>query len=580
MFPPDLIQRIREASDLVEIVSGYVALRRAGQNYVGLCPFHAEKTPSFTVSPSRGLYHCFGCGEGGDVFRFVGRLENLDFPDAVRYLAERAGIPIHTAPRQRERASEQEALRHVHRIAAEYFRQCLAAPEGRAAREYLASRGISAETAEEFGLGYAPGGWDRTLQALRQRGLDPGLLEKAGLAVRRERGLLDRFRNRLMFPIRDLQGRVVGFGGRSLDGAEPKYLNSPETPLYSKGRLLYGMDRARAAVREAGFLILVEGYLDAIAAHQAGFANTAATLGTALTAHQVQVIRRFTDKVVLIYDADPAGTRATLRGLDAFVESGLRVNVAALPPGDDPDSFIRREGREAFQGRLRASRRLLDFALDALFAGRNLADVKERAEVTDQVLALLSRVTHGVERDHYLAEAAGRLGVREETLREELKKFRTAGDQRRRGPEPVPGASGRRRPAVEARLIQLMLQHPAVRDALAGDLDPRWFTDPVLRNILERVLPRAGEAGPLVAWDEDPEIARTVSALVLSDPVEDPREALEEARACRARLVEAHRQRTLLSLHQQIREAEARGEPERLARLLEEHRRWKTAQAG
>src|SRR5439155_1319536 len=331
----------------------HLSLSKAGQNFKGLCPFHSEKTPSFTVSPSRQVFHCFGCGEGGNVFSFLMKIDGATFPAAVRTLGDKYGIEVDqpvTSPAARQRTEARERLFALNREAAEFFHRTLADSAGQTAMTYLEKRGMAFSTIERFSLGYAPAGWDLTLNALTKAGAKIEDLASAGLIVAREQasrkgqdaaGYYDRFRARVMFPIRDLQKRVIGFGGRILDDGQPKYLNSPETPLFSKSRTLYGLDVAREGIIQSEQIVIVEGYFDAIALHQAGLSNVVATLGTALTSEHIELIRRFTHHVVLVFDPDAAGVRAALRTMDLFLGSGLTVQVVSLPAGEDPDTFAR-----------------------------------------------------------------------------------------------------------------------------------------------------------------------------------------------------------------------------------------------
>ncbi|MDC4202867.1 MAG: DNA primase [Candidatus Manganitrophus sp.] len=345
-----LVETIRDRSDLVSVVSEYLTLKKAGQNFTGLCPFHTEKTPSFSVNPSKQFFHCFGCGVGGDVFQFVMKVEGVAFPEALRRLAGKAGVALPEAgPDERESPARREAAQiyELNEAAAAYFhRNLIERPEGAFCRDYLKGRGITAETIKAFSVGFALPRRDDLLKQLGKQ-FSRSLLEKAGLTSRREGaqgedGLFDRFRNRVLFPIRNLQGRVVGFGGRVLDDTQPKYLNTPETPVFTKGKHLFALDRAKGAGINA--LIIVEGYFDVIAAHQAGIPNAVGTMGTALTQDHLRLIRRISEKVLLIFDPDEAGARAALRTAPLLIEEGISAKVISLPSGEDPDLFIRKEG--------------------------------------------------------------------------------------------------------------------------------------------------------------------------------------------------------------------------------------------
>src|SRR5712692_5877667 len=347
-------ERVKQQADIVRVVGEYVRLKKSGQNFTGLCPFHSEKTPSFAVHPVKQIYHCFGCGVGGDVFSFVMAMDKCEFPEAVRAVAEKCGIPV---PRPRERSPEERrenqqrtALVEIHREAAAFFaRQLETTAEGKAARAYLEDRGLDAESVARFGLGYAPSGGDVLCRHLKQKFAEK-LLEISGLVVRDPGGrLYDRFRRRIMFPIANESGKVVAFGGRALGDDLPKYLNSPETPIYSKSAVLYHLDRAKDALRQRDFAVLVEGYMDTISVARAGAANVIASCGTSLTETQTTLLGRFTRRVVVNYDPDTAGQAATERSLAILLEQGCDVRVLALPGGADPDKFIREQGAEAYR---------------------------------------------------------------------------------------------------------------------------------------------------------------------------------------------------------------------------------------
>ncbi|MGH7254618.1 MAG: DNA primase, partial [Nitrospirales bacterium] len=368
---------------------------RAGQHLKGLCPFHAEKTPSFTVSPSRQMFHCFGCGVGGNVFTFIMKIEGTAFPDAVRELGRRTGIPVPlvTGGSSGPQAALRERLERLNDAAGAYFHRTLVDSDaGRVAREYLAHRGITPATIEAFRIGWAPPAWDGLLRALAPEGFTVEELERAGLVVPKDPNArraatasshYDRFRARVMFPIGDLSRRTIGFGGRVLDDGVPKYLNSPETPLFSKGRALFALDRAREPAGRANTVLIVEGYFDAIALHQAGIANAVATLGTALTPDHIRAMRRFASQVVLLFDPDAAGVRAAIRTLDLFADSGMSVRVVSLPDGADPDTFVRTGGPDSFARLVEQATTLLDFAVEHSLQSAASGGIEDRIRSVD-----------------------------------------------------------------------------------------------------------------------------------------------------------------------------------------------------
>ena len=434
-YSQQLLDEIRSRADILEIVGQVVKLKRSGgENWKGLCPFHTEKTPSFTVNPKRNIYHCFGCGAGGDAFSFLMRQERVAFPEAVRTLADRAGDALPAASqRAPEVDGKLEPLRRAMALAAEFYTRSLWEPGGEKARGYLEQRGVDPEVAKRFGLGYAPESWNALLGVMGRQGIGEEVLVQAGLILARQNGpgFYDRFRGRLLFPIRDVQGRVVAFGGRALSGEEPKYLNSPETPLYVKGQMLYALDVARIAMRERSRAIIVEGYLDCLMAHQHGFGETVAALGTAFTPAQLGLLRRYADEVVALFDADAAGQKASSRleemmndvmdlqnlgwsvaRTGGFEKAGhLPIRVALLPPGHDPDSLLRAEGAAALTARLDAARPLLSFVLEKAFADEDLTTARGRANAHARVALILSKVANAEEATELAREAARRLGV-------------------------------------------------------------------------------------------------------------------------------------------------------------------------
>jgi DNA primase len=393
-FPQSFIDEVRGAADIVTVISDSVSLRKAGNSYKGLCPFHGEKTPSFNVMRERGFFNCFGCGVGGDVFKFVELQEKVGFIDAVKILASRFGIPVpemEGGGDQRESAAEREALIKMHEVALAYFREQLASPAGAKWREYLLKdRGLKQDTIDQLQIGWAPPSRDALRQRLLKAGFNPQQLVTSGLISRRDDGTeLDRFRNRLMIPIARDTGTVIAFGGRALEAdQQPKYLNSPETPIYTKSRTLYGLNLTKGDLRKGNFALIVEGYFDFGQVHQAGGLPVIATCGTALTSQQAQMLRRFTSKAVLCYDADRAGQAAAERSSELLVAEGFDVNVVQLPGGEDPDTFMQKQGRDAFVGQLKKSRPYLEYLLELAAAGGDFTQDDRRRQVLGRMLAV------------------------------------------------------------------------------------------------------------------------------------------------------------------------------------------------
>lgn len=431
-FPPQFIDDVRAAADIVAVVSDSVSLRKVGTSYKGLCPFHGEKTPSFHVNRDRGFFHCFGCGVGGDVFKFVELTDKVGFAEAVKQLAQRFGIPIpelDTTDAGREHLAERESLLKMHEIAAAFFREQLDSPAGTRVRAYMESqRGLTSATIDALGLGYAPQARDLLRQRLLSTGFAPAALARSGLVSRRDDGSeVDRFRNRLMVPIARDTGSVVAFGGRALDADQaPKYLNSPETPIYIKSRTLYGLNLTKADIRKAGFAIIVEGYFDFAQVYQAGGLPVVATCGTALTPQQAQTLRRFAPKAVLNYDADSAGQTAAARSSEILVAEGFDVNVTVLPAGEDPDTFLQRRDREAYIARLRESRPYGDFLLDRASAEHDLNRDDHRREFLSRMLAVAARIPDATARDQFADRLAQKARVTEDVVRAEIRKAAVA----------------------------------------------------------------------------------------------------------------------------------------------------------
>ncbi|MGI9950789.1 DNA primase [Moorellaceae bacterium AZ2] len=432
-FPEDVIEEIKAKVDITEVISEYVRLKKRGQNYVGLCPFHSEKTPSFTVSPSKGIFYCFGCGAGGDVIAFLMRQTGMTFPEAVTRLAERAGIKLEEVSGRGDPSSlrqEKERLYQIGALAARFYHRLLLQDPGAVrAREYLHRRRVSPEAVEKFELGYAPDSPTALVDYLRRQGFKAYEIARSGLSASRlPEGTRDRFRRRLMFPIKDYAGRVVGFGGRVLDNGEPKYLNTPETLLFQKGRHLYGLHLALPGIRRQGRAVVVEGYMDAIAAWQHGVDNVVATLGTALTPEQARELKRYASEVVIAYDADVAGRSAALRGLSVLGGIGLKVRILLLPEGKDPDEFLQARGGSAFQELIRDALPWLEFLIEQAVSGHNLSDPEECIAAVNEVVPYLAEVENAVEREAYVRLLSRRTGQSEVAIYQEIQKFKLKQD--------------------------------------------------------------------------------------------------------------------------------------------------------
>ncbi len=479
-FGDDKIEEVRSRADIVEIAGAHVRLRRAGRNFVGLCPFHNEKTPSFSVNAERGFFHCFGCGAGGSVFNFIMRVEGLTFPEAVRSLARRYGVTLPEHDQSGPAAGEREAMLKASEVGAEFFAHVLwNSTDGALARDYLRSRGISVETARAFMIGFAPSRPASLAKALERRGLrDAGV--KVGLVRKDGDGAYDMFRARVMFPIRDAQGRVLAFGGRVLDASLPKYINSPESPLYSKARTLYGLFEARQAISSNAAAgkdraIIVEGYFDVIALWQAGFKEVVAGCGTALTVEQLRVLSRYTKNVIACFDGDAAGRKASMRALEIFLQAGLLGRGIFIPPGFDPDTFIRERGAAAFAELADKAELLVDYFLSEQ-AGEARGSIVERAHAAHRVAAMLKLVDDPFQFDLLARKAADLLSIGEEVLRKEARgrqsrptppRFSRTGAAAGAENRPATPGGGDAGSKAEIGLVAIALLHPELRAEIA-----------------------------------------------------------------------------------------------------------------
>jgi DNA primase len=475
-----VVDEIKQRLDIVDVVSEYVRLAKAGRNFKALCPFHSEKTPSFFVFPERQSWHCFGCGAGGDVFSFIKRKEGIDFGEALRILAQKAGITLARRERKETESKEIERLRKINEAAAGYYHYLLLnAKPAQGARLYLEGRGIWGKTIGEFQLGYSLDSWDDVKQYLMAMGFSQPELLASGLLVESESGGYDRFRGRLMFPIRDSRGRVLGFGARALDDSMPKYLNSPQTPIFDKGSILYGLDRAKDAIREQQRVVIVEGYMDVIMAHQHELRNVVATMGIALTEKQIATIKGLTKSLILALDSDAAGDAATWRGIEilrqaldrelwempnwlgATSQLGARIKVISLPRGKDPDDVIR-ESPEEWQRSVEEALSVMDYLLAAA-SGLDLTQAEARAQASEQLLPLIAEIGDEVERETYLGKLARLLGVSERTLANRAARLHRTESERAKGAKPLRLSPPSGDP-LEEYCLCLLLRYPELRE--------------------------------------------------------------------------------------------------------------------
>ena len=496
LIPPDKLEQIRGASDIVDVIGATLPLKRAGANFVALCPFHREKSPSFNVNPHRQIFRCFGCGKGGDVFKWIQEYEGLSFVEAIKRLADRANIPLEfdNTPGAAQSRHLKDTLLQMHEGICQRWQNALASEaSGQVARDYLAQRGVSEEGVKLFRLGAAPDAWDDTVNWAKSKGYDLPVVEQAGLIIRKEETdrYYDRFRGRLMFPICDEQGRVIGFSGRILSGDEKtaKYVNSPETPIFTKGKVFFGLDKSKRAIHAANFAVVCEGQLDLIAGYMAGVENIVAPQGTALTGEQARILKRHAQEVVLCLDSDSAGQNAAIRAFDGLLGAGVAIRVATVPAPHDPDSFIKANGGEAFQQLIAKAEGFFDFYLNRLCATNDLATDRGRVAVTKSMGEALQKTGNAVLLDTYAQKTAQRLGVAAESIRAEFKK---TSKPKLFTPEPAEDDSFPEQEQAEAApppdrefwLLRFLLQHDEQMEWVAHHLDLNWLQHPAVRSIL------------------------------------------------------------------------------------------------
>ncbi len=509
LIPEEKISEIKNTTDIVEIISDVVVLKKTGKNYIGLCPFHSEKTPSFSVSPDKQIFHCFGCGTGGNVFTFLTKYEGISFPDAVRMMARRYGISLPTSSMsvdQKRSFSEREALLSINRQAMDYFHQNLVdRNSGKMAMEYLTNRGMTKEIIEAFKIGYALDGWDNISNYLKKRKVPAALVEKSGLIVPRKsgNGFYDRFRNRIIFPIIDLNMLVTGFGGRVMDDSLPKYLNSPETPVYNKSRSLYGLNAAKGACRNSQVVYIAEGYFDALALHRSNIKNSVATLGTALTSEHVKILKGFigeTGKAVLVYDSDAAGVKAAMRSIEIFEKEYVNARILILPEGHDPDSYLSEFGLKLFAAAADGAKAVIPFLIETAVKKHGLS-TEGKIRIISDMKTPLALMDDNLTRSLYIKDLAESLGIDEAAVMEKIRETSVIADNRglsRKFPvgsqRPVageiinPGSKHEKSSRFERQIIAMMLQFPEILPEITDRNVLKYFKNDTLKSIGEFVL--------------------------------------------------------------------------------------------
>jgi DNA primase len=492
-FSPELLDQIRDANDIVDLISDYVPLKKRGKNWVGLCPFHAEKDPSFTVTPDKQIFYCFGCGEGGNVISFLMKHEKLSFPEAAKLLAKRANIALPKESFDTKRAKQLDKLYYANQVANEYFHKNLYREKpGKRARQYLKKRGFHSGTLELFSLGYAPPEWEGLASYAETKGIEPEILNQAGLVVPRTEasGFYDRFRNRITFPIFNLSGKIVGFGGRVLDDKDvPKYLNSPETPIYRKGKILYGLNLSKDEIRQKGGAILVEGYVDLISLYQAGVKNVTASSGTAFTQDQARLLSRYAEKVYLFFDADSAGQSAVFRSVDLFFSEGIEIFVVGLTEGEDPDSFVRKFGAKAVREKIQEARPFIDFKYDCLGQDFDKLSLKEQEKVIFDLADTAGKITDEIRKNLFVKKIAQTFKINEASILKLVgkKKPSTVGGRRTTDGGHPGEAWLSRGEEIERGILRLLMEDRELLKLTTGKLIPDDFSNSDHKEIFQLI---------------------------------------------------------------------------------------------
>jgi len=582
LIPNEIINQVIERSDIVEIIGNYTALKKAGRNFKALCPFHNEKTPSFVVNPDKQIFHCFGCGVGGNALGFLMRQEHLEFPEAVRFLANKLGIVVpedqSTVPSP-SRQLREEILK-VNALAAAFFHDILLTshePDVKGARDYLKGRGVNLETVKKFQLGFAPNEWDALLKYLKSKGISEELIHSAGLIIAREekRGFYDRFRNRIVFPILDIQSRFVAFGARTMQDSEgAKYINSPETAVYTKGQHMFGLQLTKNAVGKLDRIIVVEGYMDMIMPYIHGVENIAASLGTALTPEQIRLIRRYTPNVVMLFDTDTAGQSAIVRSLDLLIDEGMNVRVATLAQDADPDSFIRQQGVEAFHARIDSAQSILDFKFNWLGSQYDPVTVEGKSKIAQELLGTIARFKSEVSKYELTKALAQKLNIPEGVL---LKQAGQVKSQQAsfKAPEPeVEIKVSASASAGQELLLALFLKDPAWVRSGRENIGPEDFPDGLVRQVVDVIWSLADEKNDwstndlLVRLNDEAAQSLVTKFISVDDgKLGDPALVFQD---CIGKIRKEKQKKARGHLMEAIRQAEALKDTEKLDQLREQ----------
>ena len=577
LIPENILEDILSRIDVVEVISGYIPLKRAGKNFKACCPFHHEKTPSFMVSPERQIYHCFGCGESGNAFVFLMRHERMEFPEAVEVLAKKAGVVLPKAQGEDNKAAGVVTqVYKINELAAQFFAGNLASPPGAAVKNYFLRRGIKEDSIKLFRLGTAFDKWDGLINYLRAKNIALALIEKAGLILSKQGGgFYDRFRQRAIFPVFDIRERVIAFGARVLDDSLPKYINSPETPVYTKGKNLYGLNFSKESIRENDFAVIVEGYLDFIIPFQEGLKNIVASSGTALTAEQARILKRYSRNVVMVYDSDNAGQMAMLRSLDIFIDEDMEVRIVKLPAGFDPDSFVRKYGIEAFREKIKSAQGLFDYKLAVMKSRHNPQEALGKAKISEELLATINRFKNAVLRSEYIKQLAQELQVKEEALLQDANRAKPLYPSRAEIKEPATGRRALNVNPAEKLLLNIMLQESALIHYIRQRLGPEDFLDERISRIVSLCfdfMEKGKELTPRMLLNHfaDEDISQLVCESIFLPQGLSAQNKEKLIEDCSRRIKEQKIKLTRLRLHEEIKRAQDSKDEERLRRLTEE----------
>jgi len=576
IIPPEVINDIQDRCDIVELVSSYIPLKKTGRNFKAACPFHNEKTPSFVVSPEKQIYHCFGCGEGGNVLNFLMKYERMDFKEAISILAKRAGVAIHFA----EQSTDQEKsftseLYRINELACDFYQKYLLKNADTKLQNYLKSRKISSDSLKKLKIGLAPNQWDGLINYLRAKSINLKLIENAGLIVPKENGgFYDRFRNRLIIPICDLKNRIIAFGARALDDSMPKYINSPETKIYVKGRNLFGLNLAKDSIRENDYCVIAEGYFDIITPMQEGLTNIVCSSGTALTLEQIRLLKRFTKNIVVVYDSDTAGRLATLRSLDLFLEEEIQVKIVDLPKGDDPDLFVRKFGVDKFKSLINNSLDIFDYKLKVLSGMYDAKKINEKTKIAIEMLAMIKKIKNEVLKSEYVKLLSERISVDEDSLLKELGKIKI-----NQTTYSFPNAEkdiNYSLPKFEKMLLKLVLDDTKITKDLKEFINPTDLQDKRLQKILELVF-SLGESetklkpNQIISYLDDEKSVKIISELTSEETLtfksEDRNAILQD---CIKRIQSNSINLKCQNMHTKIKDAQTSGDSAGVNRLMEE----------